>query len=281
MPSHDTVRRLSTPLVAALVATPLAVFAAGCSGAAPGEGIGTSSAALSSNEEAAYDYFVGKGLAKFQAAGIVGNLMQESDVDPSSVQYGGGPGRGIAQRSVGGRWNAEPGDNVLAYASAHGESATSLDLQLAFVWYELETFSGYGLAKLRASTNVTEATIAFQNDFEGCGTCDQSTRIAYAEDVLAANPGGSTGGGSSSGGGGTAAPDACTKGDGFCTATLQCDNGHWIIRQDDPSACTTIEDVQEPCSQAGGYCTATLQCDGDHWVPRSDDPSACTSGPGG
>ena len=29
----------------------------------------------------------------------------------------------------------------------------------------------------------------------------------------------------SAGGGGTAAPDACTKGDGFCTATLQCDGG--------------------------------------------------------
>jgi hypothetical protein len=38
--------------------------------------------------------------------------------------------------------------------------------------------------------------------------------------------------------------------------------------------------VQEPCSQGDGYCTETLQCDGGHWVPRQDDPSACTSGPG-
>jgi hypothetical protein len=279
-----TLRRLSTKLVAALVAAPLAVFAAGCSGAAPGESTGTSSAALSSNEEAAYEYFVGKGLTSFQAAGIVGNLMQESDVDPSSVEYGGGPGRGIAQWSVGGRWDTDSGDNVVAYASEHGESATSLDLQLAFVWYELATFSSYGLAELRASTNVPAATIAFQNDFEGCCTCDQSTRIEYAEEVLAANAGsggGSSGGGGSSSGGGSTSADACTQGGGFCTATLQCDGGHWIVRQDDPSACTTIQDVQESCSQAGGYCTATLQCDGDHWVPRPDDPNACTSGPGG
>jgi hypothetical protein len=278
MTTRDTLR-LSTHLVAALVAAPLAVFAAGCSGAAPGESIGSSGAALSSDEETAYNYFVGKGLKNFQAAGIVGNLMQESDVEPTSVQYGGGPGRGIAQWSVGGRWNADSGDNVVAYASEHGESATSLSLQLDFVWYELETFSSYGLAQLRASTNVTDATIVFQDDFEGCGECDQSTRIEYAQQVLAANPG--TSGGSTGGGGGSTAADACTQGDGFCTATLQCDNGHWIIRQDDPSACTTIDDVQEPCSQAGGYCTATLQCDGDHWVPRSDDPAACTSGPGG
>lgn len=75
-------------------------------------------------------------------------------------------------------------------------------------------------------------------------------------------------------------PDACDKGNGFCTETLQCDNGHWIVRQDDPAACTTIEKVQEPCNVGGGYCTQTLQCDGGHWVPRQDDPNACTSGPG-
>jgi lysozyme len=88
----------------------------------------------------------------------------------------------------------------------------------------------------------------------------------------------SSGGGS---GGGTTSPDACTEGNGFCTATLQCDSGHWIVRQDDSAACTTVSDVQEPCSQAGGYCTATLQCDSGYWVPRPDDPAACTSGPGG
>jgi hypothetical protein len=93
--------------------------------------------------------------------------------------------------------------------------------------------------------------------------------------------GGSGSSSSSSGGGGSAAaPDACDKGSGYCTETLQCDGGHWIVRQDDAAACTTIENVDEPCSAGGGYCTATLQCDGGHWVPRQDDPSACTSGPG-
>jgi hypothetical protein len=88
------------------------------------------------------------------------------------------------------------------------------------------------------------------------------------------------GGGGGGGGGGSAAPDACNKGAGFCTETLQCDNGHWIIRQDDTHACTTIQNVQEPCSVGGGYCTATLQCENGHWVPRSADPAKCTTGPG-
>jgi hypothetical protein len=86
--------------------------------------------------------------------------------------------------------------------------------------------------------------------------------------------------GGGGGGGGSTAADACTEGGGFCTATLQCDNGHWIVRQDDANACTTVANVEEPCNVGGGYCTNTLQCENGHWVPRVDDPAACTSGPG-
>ena len=131
----------------------------------------------------ACNYFVGKGLTNFQAAGIVGNLDQESGVNPGAVQSGG-PGRGIAQWSVGGRWDTDSNDNAVAYASKEGQSVLSLQLQLDFIWYELTTFSGYGLASLKGTTNVTDATVVFETDFEGCGQCDQSTRISYAEGVL-------------------------------------------------------------------------------------------------
>jgi hypothetical protein len=169
------------------VAVGLAVTATatGC-GAAGGEPTGDTSFAITGfpNDQTAFNYFLGKGLTNFQAAGIVGNLDQESGVDPTAVEQGG-PGRGIAQWSVGGRWDTDANDNAEWYATQQGQSVDSLTLQLDFVWYELTTFSGYGLAALQQSTNVTDATIAFQNDFEGCGTCDQSTRIAYAENVLA------------------------------------------------------------------------------------------------
>jgi MYXO-CTERM domain-containing protein len=33
---------------------------------------------------------------------------------------------------------------------------------------------------------VTDATVTFETDFEGCGECDQSTRITYAEAALSA-----------------------------------------------------------------------------------------------
>ena len=172
-----------------LVAVGLTLGLSACGDAGPGEPLGqtespiTVSPDLFTNDQTAFDYFVGKGLASFQAAGIVGNLDQESGVDPNAVQAGG-PGRGIAQWSVGGRWDTDANDNAVAYASKEGQSVDSLQLQLDFIWYELTTFSGYGLAALEATTNVTDATVAFETDFEGCGQCDQSTRISYAQAVL-------------------------------------------------------------------------------------------------
>jgi hypothetical protein len=171
----------------------LALALAACGDAGPGatlEPTGSAASAeivpyLFTNDQTAFDYFVGKGLTNFQAAGIVGNLDQESGVDPAAVQQGG-PGRGIAQWSVGGRWDTDASDNCLWYATKQGLSSSSLTLQLDFIWYELQTFSSYGLASLKATTNVTDATIAFETDFEGCGTCDQTTRISYAQGVLSA-----------------------------------------------------------------------------------------------
>ena len=137
------------------------------------------------NDKVIYDYFVGKGLTGFQAAGIAGNLDQESGGDPMAVQ-GGGPGRGIAQWSVGGRWDTGSNDNENKFAASQGQSMWSLQAQLDFIWYELTTFPGYGLAALKASANVTDATVVFQDKFEVCGTCVSTQRIAYAKAVLAA-----------------------------------------------------------------------------------------------
>src|SRR5437763_994121 len=144
----------STTLAAIAAATLI-----GCVGAAPPAGeIDESLATAFANDKPAYDFFVGKGLTNFQAAGIVGNLDQESGVNPGSVQFGGGPGRGIAQWSVGGRWDTSANDNVLAYANSKGESSGSLNLQLEVIWYEL-TAIGYGYALLKATANMNEATV--------------------------------------------------------------------------------------------------------------------------
>lgn len=148
-----------------------------------GEALEERSDELFANDKTIYEYFVGKGLKNYQAAGIVGNLDQESGGNPKAVQSGG-PGRGIAQWSVGGRWDHDAGDNLKAFAAKEGKSIYDLGVQLDFVWFELSNFPGYGLAKLKASTNVTDAVIAFQDKYEGCGQCEQGNRVTYAKAVL-------------------------------------------------------------------------------------------------
>jgi Phage tail lysozyme len=184
-------------------------FLAGCS-ASDTEPLGTAHEALFGNDKAAYDYFIGKGLTNFQAAGVVGNLDQESGVDPAIHQAGGGVGRGIAQWSTGARWDTTTNDNVLAFATQKGQSATSLGLQLDFMWYELTTFPAYGLAELKASTDITQATTVVEDKFEGCvyanyPECALPSRVNFAKGILKAygadtGQGGAGGGGASAGG---------------------------------------------------------------------------------
>ena len=180
-----------TPASRVLLGTLAALSLAACGqasdggGAGEGEPVGESASALSANDKTAFDYFLVKGLTPVQAAGIVGNLDQESSMNPGAVQPGG-PGRGIAQWSVGGRWDHDSGDNAVAYAASHGKSVSSFGLQLDFIWFELTTFSSYGLSSLKKATTVTAATLAFMQDFEACGTCLSSQRISYAQSALTA-----------------------------------------------------------------------------------------------
>ena len=180
--------KLSLRLLAPCVLAAVTVLASGCAASAEGDPAATDSTGsdlVSGNEKIAFDYFVGKGLTEIQAAAIVGNLQQESNVNPSSVQPGG-PGRGIAQWSSGARWNVTHNDNVASYAAEQGESVHSLDLQLGFIWYELENFPQYGLASLRNASTVSQAVFVFQKDFEACGACNSTHRVSYAKAVLAA-----------------------------------------------------------------------------------------------
>jgi len=141
------------------------------------------------NDKLAYDYFRTHGFTNFQAAGIVGNLDQESGINPTISQQNGGPGRGIAQWSAGGRWDSDPGDNCVAFAAQENKSPSLLEVQLDFIMFELHTFPDYGLTKLLASTNLNDATTDFELDFEGCGIpsqCDLNARLGYAQDVFSA-----------------------------------------------------------------------------------------------
>lgn len=192
------------------------VITTACS-APGGEDVGAARLAAANfpNDKTAYDYFRAKGLTNFQAAGVVGNLDQESGIDPEIHQNNGGVGRGIAQWSAGARWDKTTNDNVLAFATQKGQSPTSLALQLDFIWYELTTFPDYGLAALKATTTLDAATQVFEDEFEGCvyanyPECALPSRVQFAKAVFDAYgndpvPGGGGAGGTSGAGAGGAA----------------------------------------------------------------------------
>lgn len=166
---------------------PVLAIVVGCSNASSdvaSEGEDMTTSRLTSSDKVAFDYFLAKGLKNYQAAGIVGNLDQESGMNPTIKQFGGGPGRGIAQWSAGGRWDSDKNDNAVAFAAAEKKDVESLALQLDFIWHELTTFPSYGLADLKASKDVHGATLAFQEKFEACGDCVSTQRLSYAQNAL-------------------------------------------------------------------------------------------------
>jgi hypothetical protein len=209
--------RVANGAIARLISAAALLLTFGCAAAPDGSpAVGVVRQGLFDNDQAAYDYFRAKGLTNFQAAGVVGNLDQESGIDPTIWQLNGGPGRGIAQWSAGARWDSTDGDNVVQFASQHGQDEYSLALQLDFVWYELTSFEWYGLAELQASTSLEQATQVFEDKYEGCvyanyPECALPRRIEFAQGILDAfgdNPAPDDGGD-----GDDSADDGSTDGD--------------------------------------------------------------------
>jgi hypothetical protein len=208
-----------------------------------------SEAALTNNGRTAFNYFVSKGLSETQSAGIVGNLMQESSVRPTAVQPGG-PGRGIAQWSIGGRWNTGR-NNLTTFAAGRGADKWALQTQLDFMWQELAVVGGYGLTELRAATSLSTAVRVVQDKYEICGACAAGKRLQYAQEALAAY-----GRGTSTSGDGTPPPPpppttaTCYSGtlerempQNACVESMydglwyQCSSGQWVDRWSDPDPC--------------------------------------------
>lgn len=136
------------------------------------------------NAARAYDFFVSRGLKDFQAAAIVGNLQQESgpDLDPTASGLPREASYGIAQ------WHDPRWSNLLAFAARTGRDPLTLDVQIEFLWRELETIPEFGLTLLRSTTTIEGAVLAFQDHFERCGDCATESRIRFAHNAFFACP---------------------------------------------------------------------------------------------
>lgn len=139
-------------------------------------------------EEITYNFLRSQGCTRETAVAILGNLKQESGVDPTRYQAGGGPGRGICQWEEG----SDRFQNLVQRAEAAGKDWTDLQVQLEFLWYELsggETTCQYilnrdygGLGNFLNSTDIAWSVEAFERSFERAGRPMMSQRIQYANE---------------------------------------------------------------------------------------------------
>jgi hypothetical protein len=128
-----------------------------------GVGMGGSGA---DRENEAMQYFLAQGWTRAQAAGIVGNLAQESGLDPNIRNRAGDSNAfGIAQ------WTAGRRRALFAFA---GTTRPTFQQQLAFIQHELNTSEGGAAGRLRRATTATDAAEAFTY-FERAGTGERGT----------------------------------------------------------------------------------------------------------
>jgi len=119
----------------------------------------------SENETIIWDYLIANGFSRIQTAGIMGNLEQEHHFNTT--------GDGLAQ------WT--DGRRAKLYSRPY---PNNIYTQLDFLMEELN--SGYAGVRdaIKSSSSLTEVIQIFQNGFERCGDCRESSRIYYAQGIL-------------------------------------------------------------------------------------------------
>ena len=140
----------------------------------------------------AFGFFQSKNWSPAQAAGIVGNLIQESKL--SSGARNPGDGRDGSDSIGVSQWNSTRATALKSFAAANGADWRDFKTQLAFVQRELETSETTAAKKLREAQTPREAAAAFAEYFlrpagSGRGTPETidgwGNRAKHAEAVAA------------------------------------------------------------------------------------------------
>ena len=119
----------------------------------------------------ALNFFMNKGLSEAQSRGIVGNLIQESNGNHTSVNKSSGA-FGLAQ------WL---GSRKQKLFQRYGTNPTA-NQQLEFIWEELNSTENKAFQKLLNTNTIADATKAFAKHFERAGDneMNMNKRIKYA-----------------------------------------------------------------------------------------------------
>ena len=148
------------------------------------------------NIEKAFNFFIspiGGNFTPEQACGMIGNFCVESgansnggDINPLARSgFQDENSFGIAQ------WNpakaaCERFKQLVNYSARIGLNYNTIEAQLRFVKFELETQAFLGLGQLRRAETVREATIVFQDKYErpNKDLAHTNQRIAFAQETF-------------------------------------------------------------------------------------------------
>lgn len=123
--------------------------------------------------EEAINYLMQKGgFTREQAAGIVGNLMQESSLNSGAENKSEGA-FGLAQ------WRKDRLENLKSFASKQGKNINDPYTQLDFLMHELGTSERKANEALRQAKSAEEAALVFGKLYERPRVVEQS-RLDYA-----------------------------------------------------------------------------------------------------
>lgn len=140
---------------------------------------------LARRREEAFNYFQSQGWSPEQAAGILGNLQQESNLRPNAVGDNG-TAFGIAQ------WRGPRRQGLETFAKGAGSDPGDFSTQLQFIQNELmgpESRAGQALKAAQSIPDAVKAFIGFErpqgwsaaNPLAGLGSAD---RLASAQSLL-------------------------------------------------------------------------------------------------
>ncbi|AWI90282.1 hypothetical protein C0214_19685 [Methylobacterium sp. DM1] len=111
-----------------------------------------------------FDFFVSQGYSPAAAAGILGNFVQESRLNPGARNPGDGTD---GSDSIGlGQWNSGRAQNLSRFSRANGLNPQDFETQLRFTDWELQNTHRGARDALMSAKNPTEAAAAFVTQFE-------------------------------------------------------------------------------------------------------------------
>jgi len=138
---------------------------------------------VSNTAKTVYDFFISKGFVDFQAAAWVGNLNQESSLNPTITNSIGA--FGLAQ------WldytNPRTGRTDPRKSRLFAKpNYFSLEVQLDYIWEELQNTERRAYNLIKATTSLQEATLVIRKHYERPAEweANDASRIAYAEAVF-------------------------------------------------------------------------------------------------